>query len=387
MAKKSKSLNRKGRAGRRRRPGAAPGLQYSSAQTEDTDIHIDFGGIATPEAVKLFREVKLSSLDAIDQDGTTTWLHIVGPTEFTLGILQSRFGLHPLALEDCLSQDHRTKSERYESHYFVQMYTPVEGSAEDDDLNLKMASLSIFWRQNLIISVASEPLACVRSIKERSAIRGANMQMHQADYYAYALIDSAIDHYFPILEQVADHLETLEDTLLSTGNPKSLVEVHRTRRILSQARRLVWPLREAMNHLAFGPEDILIAKETRVYYRDCFDHAMQLRELHESCRESTLALFETYRSTVSAKTNEIMRMLTLLSTIFLPLTFVAGIYGMNFDPAASGYNMPELSHKYGYIITLCCMAVLACLMLYWFHRKGWLFPNPDVADIAPDDED
>jgi magnesium transporter len=188
---------------------------------------------------------------------------------------------------------------------------------------------------------------------------------------AYALLDAVVDKYFPVLEEYGERLEALEQGLITSPATDTVARIHEIKRDLLTLRRAVWPQREALNVL-LRDETPLLTPETRLHLRDCYDHTVQLIDLVETYRELSSDLTDVYLSSVSNRTNEIMRVLTVISTIFIPLTFIAGIYGMNLNPEASPWNMPELNWYWGYPAVLGVMAVLAILMLLYFRRKGWL---------------
>jgi magnesium transporter len=192
-----------------------------------------------------------------------------------------------------------------------------------------------------------------------------------ADYLAYALLDALVDGAFPILEKLGERAEALEEELIDRPRPATLHRIHQLRRELLDLRRSAWPQREVIN--ALQREDCtLIRPESRVYLRDCYDHTIQILDMVETLRDLAAGMLEVYLSSLSHRMNEIMKVLTVLASIFIPLTFLAGLYGMNFNPQAGPWNMPELNWRWGYPTLLGLMAVIAGGMLYFFHRKDWL---------------
>jgi magnesium transporter len=194
-----------------------------------------------------------------------------------------------------------------------------------------------------------------------------------ADYLAYSLLDAIIDHCFPVLEVIGDTLEEIEDEMLVTPHAGAVQRVHDLKRSLMQLRRFVWPQRDVVSALLHD-ESGLICPTTKIFLRDCYDHTVQTMDLLESYRDISQGLMELYLSSVSMRTNETMRVLTVISSIFIPLTFVAGVYGMNFDysEGAMPLNMPELHHPWGYVICVTVMLAIAIAQLVFFRRKGWL---------------
>jgi magnesium transporter len=188
---------------------------------------------------------------------------------------------------------------------------------------------------------------------------------------AYALCDAVVDSYFPVLEKLGDEVETLEEAAISGPTPEILREIRGVKRQLVEVRRAVWPARDAMSEL-LREDSFLIRPETRVFLRDCYDHTIQVMDMVETYREMAASLVDEYLSVVSHRMNETMKVLTMMATIFIPLSFIAGLYGMNFDHQASPFNMPELYWRYGYPFVLIVMAVTAAGLLYYFRKKKWL---------------
>jgi magnesium transporter len=192
-----------------------------------------------------------------------------------------------------------------------------------------------------------------------------------SDYLAYALIDATIDGYFPVLEALGEQIEQLEDDVIAQPEPQQVDRLHRIKRDLLTLRRAVWPTRDMVNDL-IRDESPHISPTTRVFLRDCYDHTIQLMDVVETYREIASSQLDVYLSSLSARMNEIMKVLTIIATIFIPLSFIAGVYGMNFDPDTSPWNMPELRWYWGYPFSLLLMAAVGFGLLYWFWRRGWI---------------
>ena len=192
-----------------------------------------------------------------------------------------------------------------------------------------------------------------------------------SDYLAYALMDSIVDNYFTILEKLGERIEGMEEKLVSDPRPETLQEIHRLKREMIFLRKGVWPLREVISGLERG-ESVLIKKGTKIFLRDVYDHTIQVIDTVETFRDMVSGMLDTYLSSVSNRMNEVMKVLTIIATIFIPLTFVAGIYGMNFNPEASPLNMPELNWYWGYVSVWIVMIIIGISMLIYFRRKGWL---------------
>ena len=213
-------------------------------------------------------------------------------------------------------------------------------------------------------------------VRERIRSGRGNIRRSRADYLAYALLDSIIDHFYPVIEDLGESIEELEDQLLEKPSREMVMRLHEHRRNLTQIRRFVWPLRDVVNsmlHEASG----FVSSPVRAFLRDCYDHTVQLMDLVENHRELVAALMELYHSSVGLRTNEIMRVLTVITSIFIPLTFIVGVYGMNFaDKAPDGHdlplNMPELYQPYGYVGVMAFMLLIAVGQLILFRRMKWL---------------
>jgi magnesium transporter len=275
------------------------------------------------------------------------------------------FSFHPLALEDVLSVQQRPKVEEYGNYLFLVARTlSLSGGLEDQQI-------SLFVAKDFVVTFQERSTGCFEPVRERIR-KGQERIIHRAsDYLAYALLDAIIDGYFPVLEQYGDRLEALEDEVVSATNAETIVKIHQAKRDLLALRRALWPLREAVNSLL--REDIsLFSEETHVYLRDCYDHCVQIMDVVETYRETISGLLDVYLSSLSNRMNGIMKVLTIIATIFMPLSFIVGVYGMNFNPAKSPWNMPELQWYWGYPYVLGLMFIVVVGMLIFFRRKGWL---------------
>jgi len=265
-----------------------------------------------------------------------------------------------------LSVHQRPKIEQYGEYYFI--VTRMVRLGE----HLETEQLSLFLGKNFILTFQEgRPGDCLDLIRERIRQKGGRIREAGLDYLAYALLDAIVDCYFPILEEYGERLEAFEDEILTRPYGDTVARIHEIKRNLLTLRRAIWPQRETFNTL-LRDELPLVTNETRLYLRDCYDHVTQLIDLIETYRELGADLIDVYLSSISNRTNEIMRVLTVISTIFIPLTFIAGVYGMNFNPSASPWNMPELNWFWGYPLSLLLMAVVAFGQLIFFRRRGWL---------------
>ncbi len=339
----------------------------------------------------------VNELPALLSQWPVTWVNVEGLGDAELvGRLGEVFHLHRLALEDVLNTHQRAKVEHYDTHLFIvaQMAaaaqpavgpaatsgSPAESGAAPP-IALDTEQLSLFLGRNFVVTFQEgRPGDPFEPLRERVRHGVGRVRQAGADYLAYSLLDAVIDGYFPVLEGLGERLEALEDEILVRAERHTVSEVHEVKRELLMLRRATWPLREALNTL-IRDECPLIAAETRVYLRDCYDHVVRIIDFVETYRELGADLTDLYLSSISQRLNEIMKVLTMIATIFIPLTLISGIYGMNFNTQASPLNMPELNWVFGYPFALLLMALIAGGLLLWFRRRGWLGHPPAQSQI------
>jgi magnesium transporter len=303
----------------------------------------------------------------LDTPGSITWFHVQGAIEpAMLRQLGAVFKMHSLALEDVMIAGHRPKAEVYDNQLFVILSRPVW---RDDALFIEQ--ISLFYDENRIISFSNGAEDPFEPIRNRLRKQNGWLRERQSDFLLYGLIDLIVDEGFPVLEDLGARIETLEDELLETPGRHTLSRLHALKADLLLLRRMMWPHREVLNSL-MRDDFPLLQESTKVYLRDCYDHIVHIIELLEAYRDMTASILDVYLSSVSNKLNKNMRLLTVISTIFMPLTFVAGVYGMNFRPEKSPWNMPELNWYYGYPFALLLMLGIVVAMLTYFWRKKWL---------------
>lgn len=305
-------------------------------------------------------------ISALRSPGEILWINIDGIHDPKwLKTVGEIFELHPLALEDAIHVHQRAKVEEYGDHLFI----VVRMASFTDHLSTEQVSL--FLGPDFVVTV--QELAngdCFDPVRQRLRTNSGRLRRSGTDYLTYSLIDAVVDSYFPVLEQFGEDLDTL-DASADGASPEVLDRLHAIRQELLQLRRAAWPHRDALNTLQ-RHESALIQDETRVFLRDCYDHSVQIIDVLETQREMCADMRDLVLTMVGQRTNEIMRVLTIMSTIFIPLSFIAGIYGMNFDTGVSSWNMPELGWAYGYLFSLCLMLGTASVLLLFFYRKGWL---------------
>ncbi len=308
---------------------------------------------------------RLDDVPASWPAGVKAWLRICGHDPVLLNQLADRYGVHPLVLEDVLNVGQRPKVEDYGTHLFVIVDTVrrADGAYQEEQV-----SLLLF--EKLLISVQERDSDLFRPIDDRLRTGRGKARAMGLDHLAYALIDTVVDYYFPVLEQLNDRLEDVEDGLLDTPDPEDLQRLHSLKRDLMRLRKATWPLREMVASLGRG-DSRLMRPDTRLYLRDVQDHTVQIMEIIDACRDMATSLTDLYISSLSNRLNGIMKVLTVIATIFMPLSFLAGLFGMNFNTARSPFNMPELNWYFGYPFALALMLSVALTMILLFRRRGW----------------
>ena len=291
-----------------------------------------------------------------------TWVDVQGfGSEPTLRAVAELFSLHPLTLADATNVPQRAKSEIRPEHHVIVARAPNPSQRD----RVEAPQVFMLLGPNYLLSFQDHHFGFFDPVRERIRAGLGPIRKLGADYLAYALVSAMVDHYFPVLEGFSEDIEALEDRVHGESPPEVLEELHRVRRGLVVLRRVGWPQREALRALVVEPSPF-ISDEVRDYLRSAEQHMTQAMEAVDSARETTSGLVELYLSNVSQRTNEVMKVLTLMASVFIPLTFIAGIYGMNFE------YMPELHQQNGYAAALAGMTAMAAAMVVWFYRKGWI---------------
>ncbi len=291
-----------------------------------------------------------------------TWINVDGLGQADIfTALGERLHFHPLAMEDVFNVPQRPKVEAYGDHYLLILrmlrLTP--------EIEIEGEQVSVFLGESYVITVQERADGDVfEGVRERIRKGRGRVRQSGADYLAYALMDAVVDGYFPVLESLGERLEELEDECVVAQGAMTLPRIQGLRRDLLTVRRAIWPMREAV--VALGREESrLITAETKLFLRDCYDHALEALEIVETDRETASSVMEIYLAMQNQRLNEVMKVLTVIATLFIPLTFIASIYGMNFE------HMPELKWRYGYLAALSLMAAVVSGLLYFFKRRGW----------------
>ncbi len=293
---------------------------------------------------------------------SVTWINIDGISDTeTISKIGKNFDLHPLVLEDILNTDQRPKIEDYDDYIFI----VLKMLRHDENNKLSIEQISFILTRNVVISFQETKGDVFNAIRERIRKNKGRIRKMGADYLIYSLIDSIVDNYFLILEKVSEKIEIIEDKLIENPEPELVQEIHKLKREMIFVRKSIWPLREIINSL-LREESKLIRKTTNVFLKDLYDHTIQIIDTAETFRDMISGMLDIYMSSISNKMNEVMKVLTIFAAIFIPLTFIAGVYGMNFSV------MPELNWNWGYPMALIIMISVATIMLIYFKRKKWL---------------
>lgn len=291
------------------------------------------------------------------------WVNVDGFASVDiLEAIGARFGLHPLTMEDILNTGQRPKSENFDHYHYI-VFKMLSYNDLRNTVDIEQVSLVVGPRY--VLSFQEREGDVFGPLRERLHQGKGWLRKLGADYLAYSILDSVVDSYFGVLEKVGEKIETIEDKLIEDPAAETLREVHNLKREMIYLRRSVWPLREVLNSL-IKSDDAFLDKTTSVYLRDVYDHTVQILDTTEIYREMLSGMLEIYLSSVNNRMNEVMKVLTIIATLFIPLTFVTGLYGMNFR------FMPELDWPYGYPLVLSLMLFSAICMIYYFKQKKWL---------------
>ncbi|MBS0520594.1 MAG: magnesium/cobalt transporter CorA [Proteobacteria bacterium] len=345
-------------------PGTAPGLLTGRAPVPDEALDFTLTEY-TAEECQILHGVEVDECRFHLGTPGSTWIDVAGrASSEMLQDLGKAFNLHPLALEDVFHAHQRSKLDIYAGQGFIVLNDPAY---EDGEIHQRQ--VSIFFGENYVISFHDHKLDIFKPVRERLQAAGSRLRTFGIDYLVYALIDLVVDRKFPLIESLAAHLETLEDEALDHPMPTTLASIHQARRALGVFHRLEWAERETILAM-MRPETPFISANTRTYLHDCFDHSIAVLELLESYRDTTNGLMEVYLMQASNRMSEVMKTMAVITVFFMPLSFLAGIYGMNFDRDLG--NMPELGWHYGYAMFWTIAVVIVLGLFIWLRRKRWL---------------
>lgn len=347
---------------RTRKVGRPPGeiVHVGERKTEPVQMRVidyDDGSITEREVERV------EELYPYRDAPTVSWINVDGVHDTALiEQIGKHFGLHPLVLEDIANTGQRPKVEEHDDRLFI--VTKMVYVAEER-ARLHAEQVSLIVGPRFVLSFHEDPGDVFEPVRQRLRQHRGRIRKADADYLAYSLLDVIVDHYFIVLEQIGEEIEEMEEHVLSDPSQEAQQHINRLRRDLVLMRRVAWPMRELLSVLN-RTDSPLVSESTRPFFRDVYDHAVQVLDIVESLRDVMAGLTDLYMTSLSNRLNEVMKVLTIVGTIFIPLTFLAGIYGMNFE------YMPELQYPYAYPIALLGMAAIGVAMAVFFHRKNWL---------------
>lgn len=341
-------------------------LQLRAEASKETVLHLSWIGYG-PDS---YEECALNSVaEVVQKMGKypVNWINLEGCTDVQIfEQFRIAFDLHELALEDCITVHQRSKVEDYKNHLFIVTRMPkgLEAGVTEQ--------LGMFLGKDFVLSIQDDEGGdCLDSVRDRIRRSIGSIRSFGPDYLIYAIIDAVVDAYFPVLEDLGERIDTLEDEIVENSSKGSSSEIHKVKREVLALRRAVWPMRDAISSLSRDTHPYF-SDTTRVYLRDCYDHLSRIIDLIEMYRELTVDMLDVYLSIVNNRMNEIIKVLTVITTIFIPPTFIAGVYGMNFDTKISPFNMPELEWYFGYPFALLLMAVTTLAILLLLRSRKWI---------------
>jgi len=342
--------------------GLPPGSLVYTGEKKAEEVKISF--IDYDE--ERFKEKEVTSIEEcfpFRDTPTVTWINIDGLHEVKpIEKIGTYFKIHPLVLEDIVNTDQRPKLEDF-GDYILVILRMIYFDEKVRELHAEQISLIL--GPNFVISFQEREGDIFQGIRDRIRNSKGRIRKMGSDYLAYALIDAIVDNYFIVLEMVGEEIETMEDEVMTTPTTETMQKLQKVKRRLLFLRKSVWPLREVISGLERG-ESKLIKKQTNPYFRDVYDHTIQVVDMVETMRDMNSGMFDMYLSSISNRMNEVMKVLTIIATIFIPLTFIAGIYGMNFE------YMPELKWRWAYFSVWGVIVLVVAGMIWYFKRKRWL---------------
>lgn len=345
-----------------KKPGQAPGTLLFTGEKRLENVQLN----VCDYDIEQFGEYDISFIEESKpylESPSKTWVNVLGLHDIEkLKEIWGYFGLHPLIQEDILNTNQRAKIEEYPDQIFF-VLRMMSISEETGELIVEQVSIVLY--DNSVLSFQEDDFPIFEPVLHRLRNNAPRLRKEGPDYLAYALLDTVVDHYFKVLERLGDEIEFLEEHILTNVDDDIPEKIHALRRKVLFFRKAIWPLRDSLNNL-IREESPLINEENKIYFRDVYDHLVQIIDGIESYRDMIIGMLDMYMSQVSNKMNEVMKVLTIIATIFIPLTFLAGIYGMNFE------YMPELSVKWAYPAVWAVMIFTTIFMLTYFRKKEWL---------------
>lgn len=353
-------LGKTRKVSKKTRAGAPPGTLVYTGENREAEVKATFTQY-NENAINR-REISDSEIPEADQE-YVNWYDIEGMNDIALiEKYGQKFKIHPLVLEDVLSVNQRPKFEEYKEGLFILIKSLTFNESTRE---IETEQVGLYIKENVLITFQENTRPTFAPVQNRLSAGRGKIRARGADYLAYALIDVTVDNYFVILEQIEDLTEKLEEKILANPDNKIKSEIHNLKLQMLTLRKSISPLREAVNRFSDTDSSIL-QESSQVFLRDLYDHTIQVMEMTDTYRDILNGLYDLYLSEISFKMNSVMQVLTIISTIFIPLTFLAGIYGMNFE------HMPELSYRYSYPIFWMVMTVITISLIFYFRRKRWL---------------
>jgi magnesium transporter len=345
----------------RKQPGLSPGTLIHVGEQKAQTVDISFHQYNNAEVIEQ-KSVPIKNIPH-SEDKHITWIQVSGIHDVEkIDTIGKQYSLHPLLLEDILNTEQRPKVEDYTDYLFIVFKTL---DFDEETHGIRSDQIALVIGKNLLISFHENETGFFNPIRERIQSGKGRIRKMGSDYLAYALMDVVIDHYFITLEKLGSRIDDIEKSLLNNPSVEVLHNINFIKREMVFLRKNIWPVRELVATLE-RRESPIIHQHTVIYLRDLYDHIVQAIDTIESMRDVLTGMLDVYLSSMSNKTNEVIKVLTIIATIFIPLTFIVGIYGMNFD------FMPELTWRYGYPAIMLLMLLLVGGMLYYFRRNNWI---------------
>ncbi len=342
--------------------GMSPGTMVFIGEQKKDRVRIDVIDYSETVLNEL-RDVSVNQCGDLAKADSVTWINVNGIHD--IGLIEALgkcFGLHALTLEDIVNTGQRIKTEEYPGYIFIVLKMMTFNEAAN---NIEIEHVSLILGENYVLSFLEDEGDVFDAVRGRIRSAKDRIRSMKSDYLAYALMDAVVDHYFLALERIGDHIEDIDDRILAEPKPDDIGEIHRLKREILSLRKAVWPLREEIGALEKSRPE-MIRPETGVFLRDLQDHTIQVIDMVDSFRDILGGMHDTYLSSISNRMNEIMKVLTIIATIFIPLTFIVGVYGMNFE------NMPELRWPMGYYMIWGVMLAVGIGLLVYFKRRKWI---------------
>lgn len=345
-------------------PGTKPGTLKQQKESTFSVNLIDYSGDVFEE----ISQADLSTCRTYIENDNITWIHIQGnPSVEALKNLARKLKIHDLYLEDIINVGQRPKIEINDEQMFLILSLPL-----NDAGYTYTEQVSLFKTQDTVISFCTGSYMPFGMLIDRIKENIGKLRKLPADYLLYNLIDTVVDFGFPLLELYAQRIQDLEDELIETKDKAALVKIHELRREILLIRRRIWPHREVINNILRIEDLTIVSKNTKLHLRDSLDHVISIMDMLETYHEMSSGLMELYLTSVSLKLNDVMKFLTIFTTVFIPPTFIVGVYGMNFNPEVSILNMPELGWQYGYVAVWAVIIASTSGMLLFFKRRKWI---------------